>query len=105
MQGAISRMREPPIPHDEPQRLAALHGLRILDTAPEERFDRITRLAARMFDVPVALVSLIDAERQWFKSRVGMNLCETPRGLSFCGHAILQSEAMVVEDAFDDERF
>lgn len=98
-------MQAPPIPDDEAERLAALHGLRILDTAAEPRFDRITRLAARMFDVPVALISLVDAERQWFKSRIGTDLFETPRSLSFCGHAILQQDALVVEDALDDARF
>jgi GAF domain-containing protein len=77
----------------------------VLDTPPEERFDRIVQFAAEEFDVPIALVSLVDAERQWFKARVGMDVCETARDISFCGHAIVQSDLFVVEDAADDERF
>jgi diguanylate cyclase (GGDEF)-like protein len=72
---------------------------------PEERFDRITRLAARAFDVPIALVSLVDRERQWFKSKRGLDASETGRNISFCGHAILQEGALVVEDALQDPRF
>lgn len=98
-------MLEAPLPLDEPQRLAVLLNLNILDTAPEERFDRITRLAARLFHVPVALVSLIDAERQWFKSRVGTALAESPRSSAFCTHALLQDGVMVIEDAMHDSRF
>jgi len=94
-----------PLPTDEEQRLQVLLDLNLLDTAPEERFDRITRLAARLFGVPSAMVSLIDAERQWFKSRVGMELPETPRTASFCAHAIRQDDVMVVRDACQDERF
>ena len=98
-------MQPPPKPSNEAERLAALHAQCILDTPPEERFDRITRLAIRLFRVPIALVSLVDAERQWFKSCVGLGVRETPRELSFCGHAILQADLMVVEDALRDERF
>ena len=74
---------------NEVQRLAVLHSLGILDTPAEERFDRITRTAARLFDVPIALIGLVDANRQWFKSCVGLSVSETPRNLSFCAHAIL----------------
>ena len=98
-------MQEPPRPSDEPDRLQALRQLLILDTPPEERFDRLTAFAAQEFDVPTALLSLIDDDRQWFKSRVGMNQCETSRGISFCGHAILQDDIMVVPDVNQDERF
>ncbi|MEW6247374.1 MAG: PAS domain S-box protein [Nitrospirota bacterium] len=98
-------MIPPPIPPDEAQRLAALHALHILDTPPEERFDRITRLAQRLFDVPIALISLVDASRQWFKSRAGLDVAQTPREISFCGHAILGHEAFVVRDARVDPRF
>jgi GAF domain-containing protein len=98
-------MLPPPTPEDEPRRLAALHALRVLDTAPEQRFERITRTAARLLRVPIALVSLIDAERQWFKSRYGLFTSESPRRVSFCGHAILNDEIMLVEDALEDERF
>ena len=94
-----------PLPPDEARRLQALRDLRLLDSPPDERFDRITRLAARLFEVPIALVSLIDIERQWFKSRVGMEAAETPRSISFCAHAILQADVMVIEDALEDERF
>ena len=98
-------MQAPPLPQDETQRLQALLDLNILDTAAEERFDRITRLAARLFDVPVSLISLIDADRQWFKSRVGVDFQESARSSAFCAHAILQDGLMVVEDARQDERF
>lgn len=94
-----------PPPADEARRLQVLIDLDLLDSPPDERFDRITRLAARLFDVPTALVSLVDAERQWFKSRVGMALEQTPRSSSFCAHAIRQDGVMVVTDACLDERF
>lgn len=89
----------------EARRLQVLIDLDLLDSPPDERFDRITRLAARLFGVPTALVSLVDAERQWFKSRVGMALDQTPRSSSFCAHAIRQDDVMVVVDASHDERF
>ena len=98
-------MQAPPKPANEAERLAALHALLLLDTPPEQRFNRITRTAARVFDVPAALVSLVDAERQWFKSRYGLHVSETPRSVSFCGHAILQDIAFVIEDARLDARF
>ena len=98
-------MLEPEIPQDEAQRLNTLRTLKILDTEPEERFDRLTRLAKRMFDVPIALVSIVDAERQWFKSVQGLDATETPRNVSFCGHAILGEELFIVENALDDDRF
>ncbi len=98
-------MERPRIPLDEAQRLAALHATRLLGSAPEETFDRITRTAARLLGVPIALVSLIDKDRQWFKSRTGLDACETPRDISFCGHAILSDEPLVVPDAAQDARF
>ena len=98
-------MMAPEIPADEQARLAALQELRILDTPPEERFDRITRIACDLFQVPIALVSLVDADRQWFKSRAGLDASETPRSVSFCGHAILGAAPFVVENAREDERF
>ena len=98
-------MQEPPKPANEMERLAALRSLGLLDTPPEQRFNRITRTAARIFKVPTALVSLVDAERQWFKSRYGLHAGETPRSVSFCGHAILQDRALVIEDALLDARF
>ncbi|WP_288380110.1 bifunctional diguanylate cyclase/phosphodiesterase [uncultured Massilia sp.] len=93
------------IPPDEAQRLAALQATGLLGSAPEESFDRITRVAARLLDVPIALVSLIDRERQWFKSRTGLDVCETPRDISLCGHAILDDVPLVVPDATRDVRF
>ena len=94
-----------PIPADDDDRLRALRELLILDTPPEERFDRITAFAAAEFDVPIALISLIDRDRQWFKARVGLAACETSREISFCGHAILQPELFEVVDALADPRF
>ncbi|HAS6067836.1 TPA: diguanylate cyclase [Vibrio vulnificus] len=98
-------MKTPEKPDNEQQRIADLHALHVLDTAAEERFDRITRLARRLFDVPIALVSLVDEDRQWFKSCFGLDSCETSREVSFCGHAILGQGAFVVEDATQDPRF
>lgn len=98
-------MIKPATPSNESQRLQTLRDLRLLDTPPEERFDRVTRLAKQVFGTPIALVSLIDADRQWFKSRQGLDAAETPRDISFCGHAILDDKIMVVNDAESDERF
>ncbi|MDH3545614.1 MAG: sensor domain-containing diguanylate cyclase [Gammaproteobacteria bacterium] len=98
-------MIEPPMPLDETMRLMSLHSLRILDTQPEERFDRVTRMARRMFDVEMCLVSLVDSQRQWFKSKQGIDACETPRAISFCGHAILDEQILLVTDARADPRF
>lgn len=95
----------PPIPHDEPDRLAALHRLKVLDTPPEDELDVITRLAADRFDTQTALISLVDADRQWFKSRHGLDVAETCRRDSFCGHAIAGEGVMVVPDASADPRF
>lgn len=98
-------MKTPDIPPDEDARLAELRSLNVLDTIAEERFDRLTRMAKRLFGVDVALVSLVDENRQWFKSCAGMELSETPRDISFCGHAILGDGAFVIPDALQDERF
>lgn len=94
-----------PIPPDEPERLRLLHALSILDTPPEEDFDRITRLVSKLLNVPIALVSLIDEERQWFKSKVGLAATQTPRDVAFCAHAITQTAPLIVEDALHDARF
>lgn len=98
-------MEVAPIPENEQQRLAALRALALLDTEPEERFDRVTRLAQRLFDVPIALVSLVDAHRQWFKSRQGIDLTETSREVSFCAHAVASGSVLHVPDATADPRF
>jgi len=98
-------MIKPPTPHNETMRLQSLHSLKILDTHPEDRYDRITRLAARLFNVPIALISLVDKDRQWFKSRQGLDACETSREISFCGHAIAEEGLFIIEDTLLDERF
>ena len=94
-----------PIPDNDKERLAALRELLILDTPPEERFDKVARFAAEEFDVPIALLSLVDENRQWFKANVGLDACETGRDISFCAHAILQPDILVIPDARADERF
>lgn len=90
---------------DEQSRLAALKGYGVLDTPNEAEFDAIVREAARLLGTPIALISLIDADRQWFKAKVGLEASETPRSISFCTHAIRGPEMLVVEDATADERF
>jgi len=94
-----------PQPDDEAPRLAALHALGLLDTAPEERFDLFTKRACERFDVPMATITLVDGERQWFKSRVGVEFVETPRDMSFCAHTILGPHVMQVPDTAVDPRF
>ncbi|HEV1997941.1 MAG TPA: GAF domain-containing protein [Candidatus Dormibacteraeota bacterium] len=94
-----------PIPLDEDARLESLRELWLLDTEPEERFDRVTRMAQRLFDVPIAAFSLVDSERVWFKSKIGLDFPEMQRGDAFCSHAILTDGIIQVEDAADDPRF
>ena len=98
-------MLKPLIPANEIARLQALRDLSLLDTPAEERFDRLTRIAQHILQVPIALVSLIDADRQWFKSRQGLDAQEIHRDISFCGHAILRPDVLVVADAVADQRF
>jgi diguanylate cyclase (GGDEF)-like protein len=98
-------MIKPEVPENETERLHALRTLQILDTPHEERFDRITRMAKRMFGVSVSLVSLVDEDRQWFKSKQGLEATETSRDISFCGHAINQDGLLVITDATKDARF
>jgi len=98
-------MIKPEIPKNEAERLHALRTLKILDTSHEERFDRVTRMAKRMFNVSISLVSLVDEDRQWFKSKQGLDATETPRDISFCGHAINQEGLFIVTDTSEDERF
>lgn len=94
-----------PIPDDDEPRLEALRRYRILDSVPEAAFDDLTRVAAALMDTPIALVSLVDADRQWFKSRHGLEVEQTPRDVSFCGHAVASRGMLVVPDASRDWRF
>lgn len=93
------------IPADEPQRLAELRALKLLDTPPEARFDHLVELAATVFDAPIAYIALVDSERQWLKAKCGLTVDQTGRDVSFCGHTILQDEPLIVADARQDERF
>lgn len=99
------KVKPPPIPEDDIERVEELHSLRILDTAAEERFDRYTRLISEIYEFPVVLVTLVDRNRQWFKSHCGLDFRETERDLSFCAHAITESGVFIVPDARQDSRF
>ncbi|EJN01233.1 PAS domain S-box protein [Herbaspirillum sp. YR522] len=94
-----------PYPVEENKRLAVLHSLGLLDSAPDPAFDRVTRLASKLLDVPISLISLLDAERQWFKSRVGLEVEQTPRSQAFCAYTIMEESSLVVPDAINDARF
>ena len=93
------------LPENESERLKALHEYRILGTTPEQSYDDITTIASETCSAPIALLSLVDADRQWFKSRVGLEGNETPRDWSFCAHAILSPEPLIIQDALSDHRF
>jgi PAS domain S-box-containing protein len=98
-------MLKPKIPEDDDLRIEALEALAILDTTPDEQLDFITKIVRERFDVPIALISLVDKNRQWFKSKQGLTATETPRDISFCGHAILHPEIFEVSNAIEDARF
>jgi len=98
-------MQSASIPENEAARLETLRQYQVLDTDSEDVFDDLTRLAAYVCDTPTALISLIDVNRQWFKARVGIQARETPRDISFCGHAIMHRGCFIIEDASVDERF
>jgi GAF domain-containing protein len=93
------------LPTNEKERLEALRSYHVLDTEAEGAFDDLVLVASRLCQAPIALISLIDEERQWFKARVGLDAAETPREQAFCAHAILDTTTMIVPDAADDERF
>lgn len=93
------------MPHNESQRLRALLDYEILDTTPESDFDDLVTMARELFDVPIVLISLIDRDRQWFKAKVGIDIEETTRDVSFCTHAVASGKMLVVEDSLLDERF
>lgn len=98
-------MQSPNLPADEIERLYTLHALKVLDTPPEERFDRLVRVAHELFHVPIALVSLVDTDRQWFKSCIGLSAAQTGRDISFCGHAILSKDIFYIPNTLEDPRF
>ena len=102
---AACRWVRPVEPNDEDRRLAATRSLGLWKTPPEERFDRVVRVAAAAFDVPIALIALMERDREWFKSCYGVEFREVPRDASFCGHAIFERQPLVVSDAHLDERF
>lgn len=93
-----------PVPVDEALRLETLHRYSILDTAPNLAFDRITSYVAKQFDTEIALVSLVDTDRQWFKSSCGLDASETPRDIAFCAYTILENRVNYIPDASKDER-
>lgn len=96
----------PPLPHpEEERRLVAVHTLGLLDTEPEERFDRITKKAVKELHAPISTITLIDKDREWFKSCEGLDMKESPRNISFCGHAMLADDVFIVEDTLKDDRF
>ena len=94
-----------PIPANERARLETLRQYSILDTEAEDGFNDLTSIASMLCNTPIALISLVDANRQWAKARVGLGIIETPRDVSFCAHAILQDGPLVVRDTLDDDRF
>jgi len=102
---AAAAPRPHPLPLDEPARLAAVEASGLIDSPPEDVFDRLTWLATQVTECPIALITVLGEHRQWFKSHIGVDFTETPRGWAFCNHAIVQDEPLMVEDAQSDTRF
>src|SRR6516162_1999510 len=109
----MNRYHQPPVPgpmktltanNHEVKRLKVLWQYDVLDTVPEEVFDDLTELAARICEAPIAMITLVDEKRQWFKSKIGVTVNETSRDISFCAHAIMQPDLFIVPDATKDER-
>ncbi len=98
-------MQTAPIPTNDKARVCALEGLKLLDTASEERFDRITRTAVKRFSLPISTITLVDKDREWFKSVQGLQTRESPRDISFCGHALMSQVTLIIEDTLADHRF
>ncbi|OGI94673.1 hypothetical protein A3A03_00060 [Candidatus Nomurabacteria bacterium RIFCSPLOWO2_01_FULL_40_18] len=98
-------MQNAPIPADENKRMEALHRMAILDTEPEERFDVLTKEAVEKLQVPMSMISILDSNREWFKSCIGYEKKEGNRAVSFCGHALLATTIFIVEDTLKDSRF
>lgn len=98
-------MQKAPIPTNEKERIEAVHRLAILDTEPEERFDILTREAVEKLKVPMSMVTILDSDREWFKSCIGFEKKEGERSVSFCGHALLATNTFIVEDTLKDPRF
>lgn len=98
-------MKKAPIPKNEFKRILSLYSLGILDTPPEERFDQLTKCATKIFHVPISTLTLVDAKREWFKSCQGLSVTEGDRAISFCGHALVEPEMLVIPDTAKDERF
>lgn len=98
-------MQKSPIPENDLARVCALQGLRLLDTASEERFDCITREAVKRFSVPISTITLVDKDREWYKSAQGLNTKEGPRDISFCGHALMSQVMLIIKDTLEDPRF
>lgn len=98
-------MQKAPIPPNDEDRVCAVRGLKLLDTATEERFDRITKEAIKKFSVPISTITLVDKDREWFKSVQGLDNKEGPRATSFCGHALMSETILIIEDTLADTRF
>ncbi|MBI4407522.1 MAG: GAF domain-containing protein [Candidatus Kerfeldbacteria bacterium] len=98
-------MKSAAVPANEPERLEHVRALGILDTAPEERFDVITRAAMKEFAVPISTITIVEEKREWYKSCQGVDMTEAPREASFCAHAMLSDHVFIVEDTLKDDRF